>query len=140
MKTQSCQACSRRKVRCDHGEPCSNCKRRKDDCIYAEQSSAERIKELEVLVRSLQDGTGNTIHTEMPTNAMSHPQPHDVVKDRQESGTNPVMLHEEGESVYVESYVCLVHLLKYTKWRADLHGTAGTPLRPKEMTPPSEHY
>jgi len=110
MKTQTCQACSRRKVRCDHGEPCSNCKRRKDDCIYVELSSAERserIKELEALLRTLRGGAEDTIPADaVAPNDVSKPTRHDVLlRDKKESGTNPVMLNEDGETVYVESYV-----------------------------------
>jgi len=107
MKTQTCQACSRRKVRCDHGEPCSNCKRRKEDCIYVEISSAERIKDLEALVRTLRGDSTDTAPTDVNVTAVvSQQQPHDALqKEKKESGTNPVMLNEDGETVYVESYV-----------------------------------
>ena len=117
MKAQTCQACSRRKVRCDHGEPCSNCTRRKEDCLYIELSSAERIKELEALVRSLRGGIAGTTPTDaVMTRAVSHQQPQDVLaKNKKESGTNPVMLNEDGETVYVESYVSHSHPALCTK-------------------------
>lgn len=54
MKTQACEPCAKRKVRCDKGEPCSNCKRRKQDsCTYSEASPADRIRRLEAFVRNL---------------------------------------------------------------------------------------
>jgi len=107
MKTQTCQACSRRKVRCDHGEPCSNCKRRKDNCVYVELSSAERIKELEALVRTLRGDSTDIVPTDAHVSAaVSQQQPQDALhKKQEESGTNPIMLNEDGETVYVESYV-----------------------------------
>ena len=75
--------------------------------MYVELSSAERIKELEALVRSLQGGSTVTVPTDANVAAVvSQRQPHDALhKERKESGTNPVMLNENGETVYVESYV-----------------------------------
>jgi len=107
LKTQTCQACSRRKVRCDHAKPCSNCKRRKDECVYVELSSAERIKELEALVSSLRGCARTTTRTAAVTeNAVPQQSSLEALpKDRKESGTNPVMMNEDGETVYVESYV-----------------------------------
>ena len=118
MKTQACQPCASRKVRCDRQEPCSNCQRRKQDqCVYAELSPTERIKELEVLVRSLRGDSEQRVpddHEQAKTkdaSASSRAQPpqNDTSGDVPlRSGTNPIIVKEDGESVYLESCVPLV--------------------------------
>ncbi|KAL8710246.1 MAG: hypothetical protein Q9220_005177 [cf. Caloplaca sp. 1 TL-2023] len=106
-KPVSCQPCNKRKVRCDRGEPCSNCKRRKQDqCTYVDIPQTERIKQLEALVSSL----GGTIeHDPSPSyeqakDELPSASPRDANSDvRLQGGTNPVIVNENGNSVYLES-------------------------------------
>lgn len=119
MQTQACQPCAKRKVRCDRKEPCSNCKRRtQDQCIYAEVSPTERIKQLEALVRSL---GASSEHSTWYENSHEQAKPETTLATRQvqpprrdtsgdaqpRGGTNPMIVKEDGESVYLESCVTL---------------------------------
>lgn len=120
MKTQACDPCAKRKVRCDRNEPCSNCKRRKQDhCTYADISPAEKIKLLEAQVRSLGGDPSNLIQAG-GTLAEASQRP----STNQEQGgirinqtptrhigpkaTDPVLREEEGQLFYLESYVLLI--------------------------------
>lgn len=113
MKSQACQPCAKRKVRCDREEPCSNCKRRKQDqCIYAEVSPNERIKQLEALVSSLDGDAEYTAPQDLEQakrKAASFSarvkEPSNKVNGARllQSGTNPMIVTENGQSVYLES-------------------------------------
>ncbi|RGP79883.1 hypothetical protein FLONG3_1954 [Fusarium longipes] len=104
MRSQACEPCAKRKVRCDRAEPpCSNCKRRKNDrCVYPEVSPFDRIKKLEDLVRSL----GGDPASE---NGRSPPMQHEKVKSSVSTTTDashaqtPVIVQQEGKAVYHES-------------------------------------
>lgn len=111
MKSQACEPCAKRKVRCDKGEPCSNCKRRKkDSCVYpAETTPAERIKRLENQVRNLggnpeADARWNRKETE---NVLPPSKPAARVQGSPQEGKggDPVVLEEDGQTFYLESYV-----------------------------------
>lgn len=93
MRSQACEPCAKRKVRCDRSEPpCSNCKRRKNDtCIYPEVSPFERIKKLEEIVRSLGGDPDNGERSGgTPSFEGSHAQ-------------TPVIVQQDGKGVYQES-------------------------------------
>ena len=116
--------CARRKVKCDRQEPCSNCRRRKIDvCTYLEVSANERIKKLEALVRNLggdPDGTdqhaGNQVAQEKDLNG-HRPSPaqgrydgrlerkFSVGGESAQQGGESVMIKEDEDAVYLESYV-----------------------------------
>ena len=116
MQSQACEPCAKRKVRCDKGDPCSNCKRRKKDhCIYPETSPSDRIKRLESLVRSLGgDPESEAQDTSLPNDTYPSsakartPLQH---KDRRalklidDMKRNPIIVEEDGHSVYLESCV-----------------------------------
>ncbi|MCJ1379801.1 hypothetical protein MMC17_002904 [Xylographa soralifera] len=114
MNTQACQPCVKRKVRCDRNEPCSNCKRRKQDqCVYPELSPTERIKQLEALVRSLRGSSEHSTpydHEQAKTKAASASSrvqqlQNDTGGDnRLQRGTNPMIVKEDGEFAYLESW------------------------------------
>ena len=120
MQTQACQPCAKRKVRCDRREPCSNCKRRKQDqCVYTEVTQTERIKQLEALVRDLEARTSSEPSTSRPSESVQAESSATVdsirappARQLQSSGsargyqrsTNPMLVREGGESVYLESY------------------------------------
>ena len=113
MRSQACQPCAKRKVRCDREDPCANCKRRKQDqCIYAEVSPNERIRQLEALVSSLGGGADYTTpqdHEQAKRKAASLStrlrEPSNKVDGDAliQTGTNPMIVNENGESVYLES-------------------------------------
>jgi hypothetical protein len=102
MRSQACEPCAKRKVRCDRAEPpCSNCKRRKNDrCIYPELSPFERIKKLEDIVRSL-GGDPASENCESPTvgNRQSVP----INSAEASHAQTPMMVQQEGKAVYHES-------------------------------------
>ena len=115
MKSQACQPCAKRKVRCDREEPCSNCKRRKgDQCIYAEVLPTERIKQLEALVRSLGGSSEDSTpydHEQAKTKSASassraqRPQKDTSGDDQLQSSTTSMLVKEDGEPLYLESCV-----------------------------------
>lgn len=99
MRSQACEPCAKRKVKCDRAEPpCSNCKRRKhDNCIYPEVSPFERIRKLEEAVRAL----GGDPLSDTPERLRGQ-----SVKASPTEGSNaetPIIVQEEGKSVYHES-------------------------------------
>ncbi|CAF3591071.1 unnamed protein product [Fusarium graminearum] len=102
MRSQACEPCAKRKVKCDRAEPpCSNCKRRKNDtCIYPELSPFERIKKLEDIVRSL-GGDPASENAESPLENRQRPKG-SVSTDSSHVQT-PVMVQQEGKAVYHES-------------------------------------
>lgn len=115
---EACEPCARRKVRCDKREPCSNCKRRKTDrCIYPAVFPADRIRRLEALVRKL-GGDPNTASASERSNSSAAPTPQspsagrDRIDDRTQPqakpfefrSTDPIVLQEDGQSFYLESY------------------------------------
>lgn len=116
---EACEPCARRKVRCDKQEPCSNCRRRKKDrCIYPAVSPADRIKRLEALVRKLGADPNelhvpsNELRSEHTSSPASTPAGASVEQDRQHAVTfleirskDPVVLEENGQPFYLESYV-----------------------------------
>ena len=110
MQSQACQPCAKRKVRCDREEPCSNCKRRKQDqCVYPEVSPTERIKQLESLVCSLQRGSehstpSNREQVEPKASSTRSLEQRDASNQAQKN-TSPLLLRENGQSTYLESYV-----------------------------------
>ncbi|KAF4437485.1 hypothetical protein F53441_13022 [Fusarium austroafricanum] len=96
MRSQACEPCAKRKVRCDRSEPpCSNCRRRKrDHCTYPEVSPYERIKKLEEAVRAL----GGDPLSDTPEKP--------IITAGSVAGSNaetPTIVQEEGRSVYHES-------------------------------------
>ena|SRR6478735_7353037 len=99
MRSQACEPCAKRKVKCDRAEPpCSNCKRRKhDNCTYPEVSPFERIRKLEEAVRAL----GGDPLSDTPQRLRGQ-----SVKNSPAEGSNaetPIIVLEEGKSVYHES-------------------------------------
>ncbi|KAH7245151.1 hypothetical protein BKA59DRAFT_475417 [Fusarium tricinctum] len=99
MRTQACEPCAKRKVRCDRAEPpCSNCKRRKrDHCSYPEVSPFERIRKLEDTVRSLSgDAPEKTRGSSVVVNTVN-------TAASEGSAQTPIIVQEEGRSVYHES-------------------------------------
>ncbi len=117
MKTQACDPCAKRKVRCDREEPvCSNCKRRKHDhCSYPEASPVDRIKRLEAQVRSLGGDPSLQVDSQFtatPTERGSSParsrssnhngRQKPAVTLLEKSG-DPVVLEEDGQPFYLES-------------------------------------
>ena len=115
MKDQACQPCAKRKVRCDREEPCSNCKRRKQDqCTYSDISPTDRIKQLEALVKNLQNDskhgflsnnkqTGDTVASGSPQTQPPHRQTSGDIQ--LQNSTNPLIVKENGDTVYLESCV-----------------------------------
>lgn len=126
-KNQACEPCAKRKVRCDHGNPCANCKRRKTDhCTYPALSPQDRIKQLEALVRELGGGaeldvdrSNKRARTEAVDHAASRANDDGLLMvatlQSQSSGQqvntplevrskDPVVLEENGQSFYLESY------------------------------------
>lgn len=116
MKNQACEPCAKREVRCDKEEPCANRKRRKKDhCSYPEVLPSDRISNLEALVRSLGgDPEGDARQTSqrtqaVPSLARGHARP--LASNKDENALNegkardPVILEEDGQPYYLESYV-----------------------------------
>ncbi|KAL8868028.1 MAG: hypothetical protein Q9174_005263 [Haloplaca sp. 1 TL-2023] len=111
-RTQACEPCAKRKVRCDKEEPCNNCKRRKQDhCSYADESPHDKIKSLEEQIRKLQggqksDGSGAVKRAKpspsSPEPRMGTPQeaPATVASGRSK---DPVIFEEDGQQFYLES-------------------------------------
>jgi hypothetical protein len=96
MRPQACEPCAKRKVRCDRAEPpCSNCKRRKrDHCLYPEVSPFERIRKLEDTLRSLGgDAPEKSRGSSVVVNTAAS----------EGSAQTPIIVQEEGRSVYHES-------------------------------------
>lgn len=117
MKTQACEPCAKRKVRCDKGEPCSNCKRRKQDpCTYPEASPFDRIKRLEALVQSLGGDPESDAHSpgkQTLSNVLPATSGAPLQDNNEETTTqstegksrDPVILEEDGQPFYLESCV-----------------------------------
>ena len=116
MKSQACEPCAKRKVRCDKGEPCSNCKRRKQDhCSYPEASPSDRIERLEALVRSLGgDPESDAQYAGKPSEIGPSPAKsrfqsrHDDQKTvgfSKDKGRDPFVVEEDGQPFYHESCV-----------------------------------
>jgi hypothetical protein len=82
---QACRPCAKRKVRCDKSLPCNHCKRRPTDrCIYSTDSRPS------VRVRQLEHRASSS-----PGGAVASPA----------RSNDPMMLEEDGNVQYVESYV-----------------------------------
>ena len=145
-RTQACVPCAKRKVKCDRQEPCANCRRRKTDvCTYLEVSANERIKKLEALVRNLggdPDGTDQHAGSQVAQGniqdghgpSLAHRQ-HDNHSQLQKSsagcesaqqGGESVIIKEDEDAVYLESYVFHDCFQKHRVDEEGLHGTAGT--------------
>lgn len=118
MRNQACEPCAKRKVRCDREEPCFNCKRRKQDrCVYSDITPAERIKQLEGLVRALGGDPVEPSNNHPPKSGSSASIPADTPPVEGQAfsdltsgkSKDPVILEENGEQYYVESqvYPCL---------------------------------
>ena len=118
MKTQACEPCAKRKVRCDREEPCSNCKRRKQDhCNYPDVSPFDRIKSLEAEIRRLRGEPVNIDGQDVdaPTKKSSSPArsrsdlSSGVHGATQQEGANrdPVVLQEDGQTFYLDACVAL---------------------------------
>lgn len=114
MKSQVCEPCAKRKVRCDKGEPCSNCKRRKKDhCTYSKVSPFEKIKRLENLVRSLGGHPeSDARNARKPTETSQSPakpraqlqsDDHETASANGGKSRDPVILEEDGQALYLES-------------------------------------
>ncbi|KAI5196002.1 hypothetical protein E4T39_07980 [Aureobasidium subglaciale] len=125
MSSQACEPCARRKVRCDKQQPCSNCKRRKQDqCTYPEAAPADRIKQLESLVKSL-GGDPNDDESRTPKRARTGPSPAELQSGRDEARATdetergePVLVEQDGQSYYVEMWVQTVSYKMRKKRRA----------------------
>ena len=122
MKSQACEPCAKRKVRCDKGEPCSNCKRRKQDhCTYVEVSPFDRIKRLEALVQNLGgDPEGDTQYAGKQTDADQSPaksrarsqyDDHEANSFSEGKSKDPVISEEDGQPFYLESHVSSFKLM-----------------------------
>lgn len=133
MHNQACEPCAKRKVRCDREEPCSNCKRRKQDrCVYPELSPADRIKELETLVRTLGgDPTKDVAYNSRPQTTAFSPSASSVRPFYESPGLagsndtrpqDPVILEEDGQQSYLES---CVHQLSHSSFRTDIKDVPG---------------
>lgn len=117
MKSQACEPCAKRKVRCDKGKQCSNCKRRKQyRCSYLDISPFERIKRLEASVRKLGgDPESDVQNDRQPTLFPSQTKPisqlqYDAgnsTKSNEDISSDPVILEGDGKPFYLESCVCL---------------------------------
>ncbi|KAI1849973.1 hypothetical protein JX266_004352 [Neoarthrinium moseri] len=120
MRSQACEPCAKRKVRCDREDPCSNCKRRKQDrCSYPEPSPVDRIRKLEDLVRSLGGNPDEDVAPGGRPFGVASPNSVTVTtspfgSQRPTSSSNgrskdPVILEEDGQQHYLESRVWLTH-------------------------------
>ncbi|KAH7183259.1 uncharacterized protein B0J16DRAFT_163200 [Fusarium flagelliforme] len=130
MRSQACEPCAKRKVRCDRSEPpCSNCKRRKNDtCTYPEVSPFERIKKLEEIVRSL---GGDPDNGERPSGTPSLGGSH---------AQTPVIVQQDGKGVYQESegwqtWIDVSRLYKGSKPQFSSNDPRGTALSPAKFLP-----
>jgi hypothetical protein len=104
--SQACRPCAKRKVRCDKLEPCSNCKRRRvDRCTYPASTPFDRVRQLESLVREL----GGNPHDDQSSASMSRVGPKPDIEDTpaEMRSNDPMMVEEDGEMRYIESYVTL---------------------------------
>ncbi|KAJ3542463.1 hypothetical protein NM208_g4082 [Fusarium decemcellulare] len=137
MRSQACEPCAKRKVRCDRAEPpCSNCKRRKHDrCAYPEVSPFDRIRKLEETVRAL----GGDPTSDQPEKPWGSSAP----VDSGTSGTSaetPIILQEEGRSIYHESerwrtWMDVSRLYKGTKPQFNNSDPRGSALSPGKFLP-----
>ncbi|KAF4979787.1 hypothetical protein FDECE_18006 [Fusarium decemcellulare] len=137
MRSQACEPCAKRKVRCDRTEPpCSNCKRRKHDrCAYPEVSPFDRIRKLEETVRAL----GGDPTSDQP----EKPRGSSAPVDPGTSGTSaetPIILQEEGRSIYHESerwrtWMDVSRLYKGTKPQFNNSDPRGSALSPGKFLP-----
>lgn len=100
MRSQACEPCAKRKVRCDGAAPArSNCKRRKKDrCVYPGVSPDERIKRVEETVRQL---GGDPLATQTAATAAT---PGVCERTPASTGADTPSVHREDErSIYLES-------------------------------------
>ncbi|KAL8968213.1 MAG: hypothetical protein Q9183_002569 [Haloplaca sp. 2 TL-2023] len=113
-RTQACEPCAKRKVRCDKQEPCNNCTRRKQDhCSYVDESPYEKIKSLEEQVRKLQGSlrSDGSSPAKRPAPSPPSPEPRTRTRTRQEAtatvasgrSKDPVIFEEDGQQFYLES-------------------------------------
>ncbi|KAF4973350.1 hypothetical protein FSARC_328 [Fusarium sarcochroum] len=137
MRTQACEPCAKRKVRCDRAEPpCSNCKRRKHDhCAYPDVSPFDRIKKLEETVRSL-GGDPSPDQTERPrvSSIVANP------GTSKSNAETPIIVQEEGRSIYHESegwhtWIDVSRLYKGTKPQANPSAPHDSALSPGKYLP-----
>ncbi|KAF4469582.1 hypothetical protein FALBO_3509 [Fusarium albosuccineum] len=137
MRSQACEPCAKRKVRCDRTEPpCSNCKRRKHDrCAYPEVSPFDRIRKLEETVRAL----GGDPTSDQPEKPRDSSAPVDPGKSGTSAET-PIILQEEGRSIYHESerwrtWMDVSRLYKGTKPQFNNSDPRGSALSPGKFLP-----
>ncbi|KAK2472753.1 hypothetical protein H9L39_14928 [Fusarium oxysporum f. sp. albedinis] len=140
MRSQACEPCAKRKVKCDRAEPpCSNCKRRKhDNCTYPEVSPFERIRKLEEAVRAL----GGDPLSDTPERLRGQ-----SVKASPTEGSNaetPIIVQEEGKSVYHESegwhtWIDVSRLYKGSKPKFNASDPRGSALSPGKHLPHAFH-
>lgn len=105
MKAKACVGCAKRKVRCHGRNSCLPCERRKQDCTYSVNSRNTRLKRLEVLVRDL--GADPELPGLIPNRGTAagteQSSPSRVVAPTTRSRAEPVMIKENGETLYLES-------------------------------------
>ncbi|KAI7758852.1 hypothetical protein LZL87_013812 [Fusarium oxysporum] len=140
MRSQACEPCAKRKVKCDRAEPpCSNCKRRKhDNCTYPEVSPFERIRKLEEAVRAL----GGDPLSDTPERFRGQ-----SIKASPAEGSNaetPIIVQEEGKSVYHESegwhtWIDVSRLYKGSKPKFNASDPRGSALSPGKHLPHAFH-
>ncbi|EXK86459.1 hypothetical protein FOQG_09729 [Fusarium oxysporum f. sp. raphani 54005] len=140
MRSQACEPCAKRKVKCDRAEPpCSNCKRRKhDNCTYPEVSPFERIRKLEEAVRAL----GGDPLSDTPQRLRGQ-----SVKNSPAEGSiaeTPIIVLEEGKSVYHESegwhtWIDVSRLYKGSKPKFNASDPRGSALSPGKHLPHAFH-
>ncbi|RBR10317.1 hypothetical protein FVER53590_12420 [Fusarium verticillioides] len=140
MRSQACEPCAKRKVKCDRAEPpCSNCKRRKGDvCTYPEVSPFERIRKLEEAVRAL----GGDPLSDTPERLRGQ-----SVKNSPREGSHavtPIIVQEEGKSVYHESegwhtWIDVSRLYKGSKPKTNASDPRGSALSPGKHLPHAFH-
>ncbi|KAK6220659.1 hypothetical protein LQW54_002104 [Pestalotiopsis sp. IQ-011] len=119
MRTQACEPCAKRKVRCDREEPCSNCKRRKQDhCSYTEVSTtAEGTRKPENTrtfgsssagADELNRRTSSAVFLASPANTSPH-ETQEKATSADQSSKDPVIVEQDGHQYYLESRTWLVH-------------------------------
>ncbi|KAI4594236.1 hypothetical protein KJ359_008511 [Pestalotiopsis sp. 9143b] len=114
MRTQACEPCAKRKVRCDREEPCSNCKRRKQDhCSYTEVSTtAERTRKPENTrtfgsgaadADDLNGRTSSAVFLALPATTSPH-ETQEAATSADQSSKDPVIVEQDGHQYYLESW------------------------------------
>ncbi|KAE8148791.1 fungal-specific transcription factor domain-containing protein [Aspergillus avenaceus] len=114
-KKPSCEACARRKVKCDRENPCSACSRHHVDCIYPIHVRPSRRKRRRSEEKDGPGGIfspgygrqGSTVsarigHVDYSATANSTP----TAAPRAEQG---VLLTGGGRSIYLDKFGCLAH-------------------------------